>query len=67
MKAGLKKGKMFLIIILITLFHWIMAMLWFLFKEVKVENDYTGDFREYQRCHYPLTKNFRYDSIFKYR
>jgi len=42
-----------------TIFHWIIALVWFIINEVDVINDYTPDEKEYKRCHYPLSKNIR--------
>jgi len=60
MKGGFKKKNMILTILLIALFHWIVALLWFLLKSVDVKYDYTGDKKEFIRCQYPLSKNIRY-------
>ncbi|KAL6612841.1 7 transmembrane sweet-taste receptor of 3 GCPR-domain-containing protein [Neocallimastix sp. 'constans'] len=54
---GLSKKVMFLIIMVITLFHWITAYLWFAFKKVKIISYLTGDYEEYLKCHYPPSKN----------
>jgi len=51
---------MYLIIILITLFHWMMAFSWFYFKEVDAKNDHTADYQEFIRCEYPQSKYIRY-------
>jgi len=50
---------MYLQIVLMTLFHWIMAFLWFIFKGVSEEKGYTADKREFLKCHYPISKNLR--------
>ena len=60
LKMVLKKKKMYLIIISMTLFHWIMALLWFYFKGIRVEDDYTVDEKVYKRCKYHQSKNIRY-------
>lgn len=49
-----KKEYMFLVIILIALFHWIMALLWIAFKRVSVYTDSTSDKRIFERCKYPI-------------
>jgi len=54
---------MFLVIILIALFHWIMALLWIAFKRVSVYTDSTSDKRIFERCKYPISKNLRYKII----
>jgi len=51
---------MFLIIALITLFHWIMSLLWYVFKQVTVDNAYTVDEKVFVKCVYPESKNIRY-------
>jgi len=55
----LNKKKMFLIIALMTLFHWIMAFSWYSFNAVTIENGYTSDYKEYIKCQYPRSKNLR--------
>jgi len=60
MKMGLKKTTMFLIIILIALFHWIMASWWYHFEVLTVVNAYTSDDKEYVKCQYHISKNIRY-------
>jgi len=44
-----------------ALFHLIMAIVWFVFKEVKIVNDHTFDGKEFVRCEYPLSKYIRYN------
>jgi len=56
-KLGLSKKIMYFQIILMTLFHWIMAFLWFIFNGVSKEKGYTADKKEFLRCHYPVSKN----------
>jgi len=54
----LKRSTMFLIIALITLFHWLMVIWWYILKKnVTVENNYTADNREYVKCKYPSSKH----------
>jgi len=64
LKMGLKKKKMYLIIISMTLFHWMMALLWFHFRGIKVEDDYTVDEKVYERCKYHQSKNI--SSLFNF-
>jgi len=54
---GLKRKTMFLIIILMTFFHCMMALLWYKSGIITVVNDYTGDNREFVRCEYPNLKH----------
>jgi len=63
-KMGLKKKTMFLIIALITLFHWMMVILWFVFKKISVEKGYTTDNKEFVECKYPHSKNI--SSLFNF-
>jgi len=63
-KIGLRKSIMYIIIIIMTLFHWMMAFLWFISKSVTVENGYTGDNKEFLYCKYPLSKNL--SSLFNF-
>ena len=44
-----------------ALFHWIMAILWLVFKSVNAVKDYTADNKEFIRCEYPLSKHIRYN------
>ena len=44
-----------------TLFHWFMAIFWFVFKKVNVVTDYTADNKEFIRCEYPVFKHIRYN------
>jgi len=65
-KAGFRKRDMFLTIVIITLFHWIMALVWLIFKKVSVGDYHTGKEKLFKRCEYPISKNFRYDiNIYK--
>jgi len=57
MRAGLNKKIMFLIIALITLFHWIMSFIWYMNKNVSIANAYTADEIQFVRCIYPQSKN----------
>jgi len=50
---------MFLIIGLITLFHWMMAFWWYISKGVTIENGYTSDNKEFIKCKYHQSKNLR--------
>jgi len=60
---GFSREKMYLIITLMTLFHWIMAILWLILKKVSVQIDHTYDGKEFLRCEYPLSKYIRYRNI----
>jgi len=51
---------MYLIIILITLFHWVVSLLWNIFKRIDTKQYYTVDRKEFLRCNYPISKNLRY-------
>jgi len=55
---------MFLIIVLMTLFHWTMALCWYISNGIKTVNDYTSDDKEFVRCEYPKSKNLRYEIYF---
>jgi len=57
---GLNKGKMYLIIILITLFHWIGSIIWIILKKIDTKTCYSVDQKEFLRCNYPISKNLRY-------
>jgi len=57
---GLKKSTMFLIIVLMTFFHWMMAFIWYASKKVTVVNDYTVNNKEFVRCRYPDSRHLRY-------
>ncbi len=63
-KIGLRKSIMYIIIFLITIFHWMMALWWHTFKGVTVVNDYTGNNREFVRCEYSISKHIRYKKIY---
>jgi len=52
---------MFLVIALMALFHWMMAVCWFIFKKITVVNDYTSENKEFVRCEYPVSKHIRYN------
>ncbi|ORX76364.1 hypothetical protein BCR32DRAFT_271328 [Anaeromyces robustus] len=51
------KYYMYMTIILITLYHWILALLWIVFDTFSLESHLTTDYKEFQKCHYPPTKN----------
>jgi len=55
----LKKRDMYLIIFFIAFIHWLLAIIWFIFNKVNIESRFTKDFKEYQSCSYPLSKNLR--------
>ena len=58
---------MFLIIALITLFHWLVVSWWYFYKrDVMVVNDLTTDFKEFVKCKYPRSKNLRYKDNYIY-
>jgi len=61
----LKSEIMFLVIALIALFHWIMALLWFIFNRVSEKTNYTVGKKEFIRCQYPISKNLRYKKYIK--
>jgi len=48
-----------------TLFHWLMALWWVIFKGVDVIYDYTVDEKEFKRCQYSVSKNLRYNIFIK--
>jgi len=60
----LKSEVMILIIILIALFHWVMALEWYIFDGVSEKKDYTVDKKEFLRCQYPISKNL--SSLFNF-
>jgi len=43
-----------------TLFHWLMAFWWYIFKQINIVNDYTVDNKEFLKCEYSKFKNLRY-------
>ena len=43
-----------------TLFHWLMALVWLLSNRITTIDDYTADYKIFKRCHYPISKNLRY-------
>jgi len=59
MNLELEKRYMYLIIFFITFFHWIIAIIWVTNSEINIEPQLTKEFKEYQRCNYPLSKNIR--------
>jgi len=59
-KLGLSKTYMYAIIIGITCFHWFIALMWMIFKKISVVPNHTNDYKEYQRCKFPMSKNIRY-------
>jgi len=56
LKMEFKRKKMFLIIALMTLLHWMMAFWWYIFKGVTVKTDYTIDEKEFIKCEYHQSK-----------
>jgi len=54
---GFKKSRMFLIIGLMTLFHWLMAFFWYFYKGITVVDDYTSNHRKFVKCEYHQSKN----------
>jgi len=63
LELGIKIEIMYLIIILMTLFHWLMSLVWFIFKKIDTKKSYTADQREFLRCDYPISKNIRYKIV----
>jgi len=59
MNSELEKRYMYLIIFFITFFHWIIAIIWVTNNKTSIESQLTKDFKEYQRCNYPVSKNIR--------
>ena len=59
-RGGLKKRDMFLIIAVIAIFHWIVALMWFMFNKISIKDGYTtGDKKVFKRCDYHISKNLR--------
>jgi len=54
---GFSQNLMYLIIALMTLFHWLIAFLWAMFNKINAVNDYTADNRLFIKCVYPSSKN----------
>ena len=51
---------MFLIIAVIAIFHWIVALMWFMFNKISIKDGYTtGDKKVFKRCDYHISKNLR--------
>jgi len=57
------KKKLILIITLMTLFHWLMILWWYIFKNITVKSNYTTDNKEFKKCEYSKSKIFRYGII----
>jgi len=57
LNLGIPKKVMYLIVFLITIFHWITAFLWIIFKRVDVKSHLTKDYKEYQKCGFPVDEN----------
>jgi len=58
---------MFLTIALMTLFHWMMAYIWYIFKGITVVDDFTSDNKKFVKCKYHQSKNLRYKKKWRYR
>ncbi|OUM62515.1 hypothetical protein PIROE2DRAFT_11149 [Piromyces sp. E2] len=58
-KGGMSKKKMYSIIVLITIYHWIVTFIWLCFDFVNIQDTYTTTYEKYQKCQYPPFKNIR--------
>jgi len=57
LELGIRIEMMYLIIILMTLFHWVMSLGWFIFRKIDTKINNTADQKEFLRCEYPISKN----------
>jgi len=48
------------IILIISMFHIIMAIIWIYYDSIELKKGYTSKLREYQKCLYPITSHLRY-------
>jgi len=58
MRIGIKRIKLYLALFNLFFVHLMIILCWIIKKNVKNEIKYTIDFKEYNICSYPKTKNF---------
>jgi len=56
---------MYCIITSITLFHWLMSLIWILLDRIYVKEELTKDNKEFKRCKFPISKNLWYIYLLK--